>query len=372
MVRVPDAAGQVRSAPVKALRGFFAGIGQLLVTADRFKADEARRERAQYEQDREHEEAQRAPEAQGGLPEAQGAPETQGGLPEAQGAPETQGGLPEAQGAPEAQGGLPEAQGGLPEAQGGLPEAQGGLPEAQGGLPEAQRAPETRDALWPERRSRQERDGGGGHYEPLTAPRAAPTAGRSRDSRDSRDSRSGRDARAGRHRATGLQGPAASAQAPTRRFRSLDSTGNVRLLTADEAVGDSDGDAPAPHEQLPSPPGPPPAAAPVPAPRAAAAAGVSAGGLRTAAAPNTPDAAPSTPAAASNTPAAGPGSPADLPVPGYDQLTLASLRSRLRYLDAAQLRVLSDYEKARANRADVVRMFERRIAKLQAAATHAT
>src|ERR1017187_1190179 len=45
MVRLPDAAGQVRNAPVKALRGFFAGIGQLLLAADRFRAEEAERER---------------------------------------------------------------------------------------------------------------------------------------------------------------------------------------------------------------------------------------------------------------------------------------------------------------------------------------
>ena len=68
MVRLPDAAGQLENAgnarnargvrnirsgknvknvtemPVKVLRGFFAGIGQLLLAADRFRAEEARRE----------------------------------------------------------------------------------------------------------------------------------------------------------------------------------------------------------------------------------------------------------------------------------------------------------------------------------------
>ena len=67
-----------------------------------------------------------------------------------------------------------------------------------------------------------------------------------------------------------------------------------------------------------------------------------------------------------------PASVPDLPVPGYDQLTLPSLRSRLRNLDIAQLRALADYEKATANRADVLAMFERRIAKLQATATNAS
>src|ERR1022692_3364640 len=46
MVRLPDAAGQVRNAPVKVIRGFFAGIGQLLLAADRFRAEEAEREGA--------------------------------------------------------------------------------------------------------------------------------------------------------------------------------------------------------------------------------------------------------------------------------------------------------------------------------------
>lgn len=44
MVRVPDAAGQLRSAPIRLLRGFFSGIGQLLLAADRAKAEEGGRE----------------------------------------------------------------------------------------------------------------------------------------------------------------------------------------------------------------------------------------------------------------------------------------------------------------------------------------
>ena len=54
-------------------------------------------------------------------------------------------------------------------------------------------------------------------------------------------------------------------------------------------------------------------------------------------------------------------------MPNYDQLSLASLRGRLRNLDQAQLRVLVDYERAHAGRAAVVTMFERRIAKLASA-----
>jgi hypothetical protein len=58
------------------------------------------------------------------------------------------------------------------------------------------------------------------------------------------------------------------------------------------------------------------------------------------------------------------GADAALPIAGYDELSLPSLRARLRNLDADQLQVLVDYERAHASRADVVTMFERRIVKL--------
>lgn len=54
----------------------------------------------------------------------------------------------------------------------------------------------------------------------------------------------------------------------------------------------------------------------------------------------------------------------ELPVPHYDDLTIASLRARLRNLTAPQLTALVEYERSHANRADVITMFERRIAKL--------
>ncbi len=55
---------------------------------------------------------------------------------------------------------------------------------------------------------------------------------------------------------------------------------------------------------------------------------------------------------------------AELPIDGYDELSLPSLRARLRNLDAGQLQVLVDYERTHASRDDVVTMFERRIVKL--------
>jgi hypothetical protein len=63
---------------------------------------------------------------------------------------------------------------------------------------------------------------------------------------------------------------------------------------------------------------------------------------------------------------AGAGVEAGVPLPNYDELSIASLRARLRNLDVAQVRQLAEYERAHAARADVIAMFERRIAKLEA------
>jgi hypothetical protein len=70
-----------------------------------------------------------------------------------------------------------------------------------------------------------------------------------------------------------------------------------------------------------------------------------------------------TPAAAA--PAGGPAG-SEPPLPNYDELSIASLRARLRNLDVTQVRGMAEYEKAHAARADVIVMFERRIAKLEA------
>ena len=66
-----------------------------------------------------------------------------------------------------------------------------------------------------------------------------------------------------------------------------------------------------------------------------------------------------------------PPSAAALPLANYDELTVASLRARLRNLSPEQLTVLIEYEKAHANRADVITMFERRITKLALGLTQA-
>jgi hypothetical protein len=62
---------------------------------------------------------------------------------------------------------------------------------------------------------------------------------------------------------------------------------------------------------------------------------------------------------------------AALPLANYDDLSIASLRARLRNLSADQLAQLINYEKAHADRADVISMFERRITKLNLGLTTA-
>jgi hypothetical protein len=63
------------------------------------------------------------------------------------------------------------------------------------------------------------------------------------------------------------------------------------------------------------------------------------------------------------------GAPAttELPLARYDELSLASIRARLRNLDVDQLRVLANYERRNAERPEVLGMLERRIEKLEAA-----
>jgi hypothetical protein len=120
------------------------------------------------------------------------------------------------------------------------------------------------------------------------------------------------------------------------------------------------------HPQMTSAPAhaPAPDVPPPSPPRSAAAAATQAAASRVAApAAAAPAVAPAE--APAPEPAAPQGGAAALPVPSYDELSIASLRARLRALDAAQVRDLLDYERAHASRANVITMFERRIAKLE-------
>ena len=254
MVRSPDAAGQVRNVetmedfqdikgirdfkemPVKMLRGLFSGIGQLLLAADRFRAEDAQRE---------------------GINDDDG------------------------------QAGPPTGLDGESQAQ-----QMKTVDYVKGAADSGKAASSTR----------------GRHRKPA----GATTAGRSGSAK--------------KQHATNA-----------RKFRSLDATGNVRLLTPDMPAESTS------RTRTTS--------------KAALSRGRSTGGS-----PKTRKAA-----ARGSTPSAGQKATVapDLPVSGYDGLSLASLRARLRYLDAKQLRILLDHEKSASNRTDVVTMFERRIAKIE-------
>ena len=52
------------------------------------------------------------------------------------------------------------------------------------------------------------------------------------------------------------------------------------------------------------------------------------------------------------------------PLPGYDDISLASLRARLRALDPTAIRAMLAYERAHARREPVITMLERRLTKI--------
>lgn len=57
-----------------------------------------------------------------------------------------------------------------------------------------------------------------------------------------------------------------------------------------------------------------------------------------------------------------------LPIPDYDQLAGGALTSRIRTLDAEGLQTLLDYERAHANRIQVVQIMENRLSSLKSGA----
>ena len=59
----------------------------------------------------------------------------------------------------------------------------------------------------------------------------------------------------------------------------------------------------------------------------------------------------------------------DLPIPDYDHLPVTGLGHRIRSLDAADLRVLLDYEQAHAHRLPVVQVLQVRLDELAGGAT---
>ena len=165
--------------------------------------------------------------------------------------------------------------------------------------------------------------------------------------------------------------PATPGAEPSR-WRSLDKTGNVRLLDGDEEQDDEDvpgvtqavsEPAPAaPAEYTPTEVVPAVAVPAEPAPAKPAPAGP-APAAPTLAEVTAQEHVPVEPAHSEPAPAVVADSQA-LPVPNYDQLSVASLRARLRVLDAGQVQTLLDYEKAHESRPAVITLFERRLTKL--------
>jgi hypothetical protein len=201
--------------------------------------------------------------------------------------------------------------------------------------------------------------------------------------------------------------------AESARWRSLDKTGNVRLLHGNEEQDAEDLDAsvtpsatgpssaapaspepvtpapepvPAPVEYTPTEPVPAVPAAAEPQPTDPAAPDAADLAVPLPAEPAVPDPAdlaipepadPAVPEPADLAPVeapaetapdgpatAEPAAGAALPVPNYDQLTVPSLRARLRGLDADGVQALLDYEKGHEGRPAVITMFERRLIKL--------
>lgn len=164
--------------------------------------------------------------------------------------------------------------------------------------------------------------------------------------------------------------PPAAAAAETQRWRSLDETGNVRLLTGEELTGGN---------------------GPVVTARAGGAAGAHAGRSASVAQPGQGPTSPVLPSPAARQPVAaasngnGPVGPSTqplggnvpvgsdliihaVPLPGYDSMSVASIRARLRTLDFDQLQALLVHERKNAERPEVIAMIERRIEKLEAGA----
>jgi hypothetical protein len=145
---------------------------------------------------------------------------------------------------------------------------------------------------------------------------------------------------AGPKHAASKRQPRLGAAGPGQRSRSLDETGNVRLLPAEE-LADGDGTLAGP------------AARPEPGPE---------GQERAGELPMTP--MPSQPLTG-NVPVGASLVIHQLPLPGYDTMSLASIRARLRTLNVGQLQALLVYERKNAERAEVLSMIERRIEKLE-------
>jgi len=269
-MRVPQVSERIKEAPAQALRGVFAGIGQLLLITDKI------RNKAPADQD---------------VPRAR-APET------AETVTDTTVTSPAGQHEETAS------------AAGPVPAEPAAAKPAAAAEPAAAAAPAEAAPVEAEAAPAEAAPAAAKPAAARRAP-AKPPAAKPATTRPPAKPATAKPATA--RRAAAAEPAATEAPKPPkpRSTRDLDKTGNVRVL-GDEAAGSALASAPA-------------------------------------------AAAPAAPAAESAP-----------PLPNYDELSVASLRARLRNLDVAQVRQLADYERAHAARADVLAMFERRIVKLEA------
>ena len=146
-----------------------------------------------------------------------------------------------------------------------------------------------------------------------------------------------------KHAAPGGRPPqnAPAAATVSERWRSLDETGNVRLLSTEElTVGHGTVVAATPTPGAPD-------------------------GERQAPAAETTMTPVASQPLTGNVPIGAGFVVHELPLAGYDAMPVASIRARLRSLDFDQLQALLVHEHKNAARPDVIAMIERRIAKLE-------
>jgi hypothetical protein len=284
-MRVPHVSERVKEAPAQALRGMFAGIGQLLLVTDKLKNKRQAAEPPQPEADA----AEEAPVSAEAAAPAADAPASE--------APASEAPVAKAPAKPRATKAPAKAQAAK-------------APAAEAPVAEAE-APAT---------------------ETLAA--EAPVKAR-----------------------------AAKAPAKPRAPRATAKTAKAEVPVVEEAPAAVTAEAPAPEAPAAKAPAAETPVAEAPAAEAPKAAAAKAPAAKAARDPNksgnvrvlsAEDAETTSPEASS------------LPLPNYDGLSVASLRARLRTLTSAQVAELVGYEKVHADRPEVVAMFERRIAKIEA------
>jgi hypothetical protein len=304
-MRVPQVSERIKEAPAQALRGVFAGIGQLLLITDKLRNKAAHqdvpRARTPKASETVNDTTVTRPVANGAGTAAEAAPAK---AAPAEAAP--------AEAAPAPAGAVTENETVAAEAA----PAEAAPAKATAAKPATTRRTAAKPVA----------------DKPVTAkPPAKPATAKPATAKPTTPRRTA--AKAAAAEAADAAGEAAPKPPKRQSSRNFDKTGNVRVLG-----NESDTPAPAAAAESVAAPPEPVAAAPEPV----------------AAAPEPVAAAPEPVAAA--------------PLANYDELSVASLRARLRNLDVAQVRELAEYERAHAARADVLTMFERRIAKLEAEA----